>query len=534
MSTPHRLPIGISAFEVIRQRNFIYVDKTQHIYNMVDEAVYYFLARPRRFGKSLLVSTLWSFFEGRRDLFEGLWIDQHSDWEWEEHAVLIFDFNGIDHRNPEMLENGLLRRMETLAERHEIPLKRGSLKEYFQELIVGIKRKTGKSVVVLVDEYDKPIIDHLGQGEEAMEIAKANRTVLKFFFGVLKEAEVSKCLRFVFLTGISKFSRVSIFSELNNLEDISMQKEYSDICGYTEAELEHCFSARLQSFAEELNCSHESLMSQLAQQYNGYRFSESGNSVYNPFSLLNALKQSNLKGYWFESGSPSFLINLLKEQQFNLPQVEHLELDAESFSTYELENLDPHALLFQTGYATIQDYDDGVYTLGYPNREVRSAFLKHLFKSYTEIKTQDNTIRKLMPLLWTEDYEGFFELMKSHFAKIPHVLIAQQKTALQNESYFHTAFYLMIAASGGTVSARNGGSVRNEVLTNQGRIDMVVEFSDKVFILEFKCNQSAEVAQKQIADKGYADPFRNQGKKVVCLGINFSTEEKNITEWDKV
>lgn len=518
MPSFNKLPIGIQAFDVLRQHEFTYVDKTQSIFRLVDRGMFYFLARPRRFGKSLLVSTLRCLFEARRELFDSLWIAEHSDWPWEAYPVLVLDFNEISHRTPAELEYGLLQRLNTLAQIHGIQFNTELLPECFQTLILQLYQKTSKPVVVLIDEYDKPIIDHLGLGTEHWEVAKANRDLMKYFLGTLKGTEVSSCLRFVFLTGISRFSRVSLFSELNNLNDISMQGHYATLCGYTEDELNHYFSDYLKVFQNQFEESPESLMAQLASQYNGYRFSKESSTVYNPFSLLKAFDALDFEDYWFETGSPSFLINLLKGQAFDLPQIEHLELEADSFSTYDLENLDPVALLFQTGYTTIKAFADGIYTLGYPNQEVKKAFLKFLFRAYTHIPNQKKAIQKLIPLLEQEDYERFFGVIQATFAEIPYVLNTQQ-----GEAYFHTVFYLIMVAS--------GGSVRNEVLTSQGRIDMLVEFSDKVVIIEFKCNQSAKAALKQIHQKNYAAPFRQQGKTIVLLGINFSTETRNIAEW---
>lgn len=513
-----RLPLGQQSFEVLRKQNEVYVDKTGHIYHLVDRGSFYFLSRPRRFGKSLLVSTLKCLFEGRQELFEGLWIAQDHRWTWETHPILWIDFSMIPHETPEELKEELMESLKRMAQKYGITLQRTRLASALSELIIELHEKTGKSVVVLVDEYDKPITDHLGEGESALEIAKANRGVLKQFFGALKGGEVATCLRFVFLTGISKVSKVSIFSDLNNLNDITMDDDYSDLCGYNESELLNDFSEHLEAFREKLQCSKESLLQKLAYHYNGYRFSDEGVAVYNPFSMLNVFSKLKIGTHWFESGSPSFLVNLLKEQHYPLPQIEHLNVRPEIFSTYDLEDLDPTALLFQSGYVTIQDYDGIQYTLGYPNQEVKQGFLRALAKAYFRLPTWKNESSQLPQLLQQESFDDFFQVITSTIAEIPYALNAKR-----DEAYFHTIFFLLLSST--NILARN------EVLMSRGRIDMVVEFPDKVFIFEFKCNQGVAAAIQQIKTKGYAIPYQKTGKTITLVGIDFNTESRNIAEW---
>ncbi len=373
-----KLPVGLAVFQDIRREGYIYVDKTRQIHQMVTGGKYYFLSRPRRFGKSLLVSTLWNLFEGKRELFEGLWIAEHGDWAWQKHAVIVLDFNEIGHDTPENLEISLNIVLTRTAKLAKIVLETPLADSKFQELILALQQQSGLPVVVLIDEYDKPLIDHIGQGEERLKIAKANRDILKKFFGVLKGATVSPCLRFVFLTGVSKFSKVSIFSELNNLSDMTMDLRYADMLGYTQAELESNFSDHLVQLAKQLDWSMEHLMEELAYRYNGYRFSQREVKVYNPFSVLNALDKLEFQNYWFESGTPTFLVNLLQEKQYNLSRLEGLEVDSSAFTTFDLEHLKPEALLFQTGYLTIRQVEDELYTLDYPNHEVKNSFTKML------------------------------------------------------------------------------------------------------------------------------------------------------------
>jgi hypothetical protein len=374
---------------------------------------------------------------------------------------------------------------------------------------------------VLIDEYDKPIIDHLGHGPEALAIARANRDVLRYFFGVLKGGDVSRVLRLVFLTGISRFSKVSIFSELNNLEDLTVSTRYADLLGYTQEELERDFQPHLAQFAETQQISVEEAREQLQRQYDGYRFSAAPVRVYNPFSTLRALRELRLENYWFETGTPAFLVNLLKERRYPLPQIERLTAPETIFGTYDLDNLQPEALLFQTGYITITGVEGRLYHFGYPNQEVKTAFLETLLYTFAgENKRPLGThVARLAGHLRREDFEAFFETIQAIFASIPYTLNTQR-----DEAYFHTLFYLMVSAS--------GVEARSELLTSRGRIDLAVEFSEAVFIMEFKCGQSPQAALRQIAEQGYAEPYRGSGKRLWALGLEFDTEDRNLVAWD--
>ncbi len=518
MKKPPNLPIGKSSFESIRIKNDLYVDKTRHIFKMADEGEYYFMSRPRRFGKSLTVSTLKCLFEGKKELFDGLWIAEHGDWEWKTHPVVMMDFNELAHDTPENTEHSLKNNLIKTADQYDLNIQDTLLPGMFVELIVSLQRITGSTVVVLVDEYDKPIIDHLGKGSAAIETAEKNRDIMKSFFGVLKGLNVAPCLRFVFLTGVSKFSRVSIFSELNNLNDITMMDSYADMFGYTQEELETDFKPYITQFAEKTGVSRNEIMKKLENHYNGYRFSRRDVRVYNPFSILSVLIHHDFKNFWFETGTPTFLVNLLKDADWYLPEIEGMKTTETAFSTYELENLKPEALLFQTGYATIKDVAGRVYTFGYPNREVKTAFLETLFHAFTEgLKNRSNFIL-LTEYLQAENTDAFMETMTSIFASIPYALESKR-----DEAYFHTIFYLMVSAS--------GVNAHSEVLTCDGRIDLVMEFSDKIYILEFKCNQSAEAALKQIREKGYEKKYTKTGKNIFLIGINFDTEKRNVADW---
>ncbi len=521
MEKPKKLPLGIQSFETIRENDFLYADKTEIVHRLIEEGMFYFLARPRRFGKSLLISTLKCLFEGKRELFDGLWISRRSDFEWKKHPVAVLDFNEISHDSPENLRTGLEERVRNIAEAWGIELKSRLIKEKFKELILSLRNQAGEPVVLLVDEYDKPIIDHIGKGKSALKTAEENRDVLKNFWGVVKGAETAPALRFVLFTGVSKFSRVSIFSELNNLDDITMNDWYAGLPGITEEELEMYFDAHLERFAKARNLTRERLVSRLAEEYDGYRFSESEHKVYNPYSLLKSLKYMAFEPYWFETGTPTFLAKLLREREYDLARIDGMEVSKSLFSAWDLENLKPEALLFQTGYLTIKDVRGELYKLGYPNREVKSAFLEFLLFSYVPEGQggEGSRFRNLRGYLEKEDLRSFFETASAIFATIPHSLESKR-----DEAYFHTVFYLMVSAS----CAR----VRNEVMNSRGRLDMLVEFPDKIYLLEFKCGRKASEAIAQIREKGYAEPHLDSGKKIVLVGVNFDAETRNIAQWE--
>jgi hypothetical protein len=515
-----KLPIGIQAFETMREQRYVYVDKTQWIHRLATAGMFYFMSRPRRFGKSLLVSTLKCLFEGRRDLFAGLWLAEQTDWPWRAHPVIVVDFNGIARDTPERFEADLNAFLTTVARKFQVELPDVTPVFRFRELILALYQQTQTPVVVLIDEYDKPLIEHLGRGEEGLAIAKANRDILRGFFGVLKDGEVSPRLRFVLLTGVSRFGKVSVFSELNNLQDLSMNGQYADLLGYTQAELEQHFAGHLERFSAALGCSPETVVAKLTLRYNGYRFSERDIRVYNPFSILNALSENQLRNYWFVSGTPTFLINLLQEKRYDLTEMEGVEVMASAFATFDLERLGLEGLLFQTGYLTIKDVQDDLYTLGYPNQEVKIAFTEALLLAYTEPSDgrMSGQTRRLGIHLRQGKLEAFFETLSAIFAAIPYTLNARR-----DEAYFHTIFYLLLTAT--------GVEATSEVLTSRGRIDLAVEFADRVYVFEFKCGQSAEAALRQIRERGYATRYAGSGKAITLIGINFDPEQRNLADW---
>ncbi|HON16912.1 MAG TPA: AAA family ATPase [Spirochaetota bacterium] len=511
------LPIGQSSFENLIKGDMLYVDKTEIIYRMITNAQFYFLSRPRRFGKSLLISTLEEIFKGNKELFKDLWIYK-ADYNWEEYPVVIIDFNHVLSDNHIMLQEGITKLLVDVANAHGLQLEENVYKYAFVELIKKLSEKYSKQVVLLIDEYDKPIITHLGKGDEGIRLAEKNRDILKNFYGTIKAASVIENLRFVLLTGVSKFSKAGVFSELNNLSDITMHDRYASILGITEEELAHYFDEYIKLQCNYLEIDEEEVRLKIREYYNGYRFSETDLKVYNPFSLIKFFDESKFRNYWFESGTPTFLVNLIKERNYYIPQTESFSADETTFSSYELDNLDITALLFQTGYLTIKDYDRdfGTYVLGYPNVEVKYSFLRHLYKD--RVPDEDNKYKRLVELLAKGDLDEFISVMSSIFAGITY-----DEGSRINEANFHTLFYVTLAAG--------GLPARSQVLNYSGRIDMVVEVKDKVYIFEFKCNQSADKAIEQIRQKKYYEGFTSSAKEIYLVGINFDMEKRNIAQY---
>ncbi|MDM8521535.1 ATP-binding protein [Anaerolineales bacterium HSG6] len=509
-----KLPIGIHTFERLRNENRLYIDKTEYIYDLITAGSVYFLSRPRRFGKSLLVSTLASLFEGRRDLFEGLWIAEQTDYPFEAYAVLQFDFTKDKFKSPEQLKAYLTHRIDTLAKQFQIELQYPNYAGRFAELIEKIGQK--QRVVILIDEYDKPLLDNFDnpQLDEMKE-------TLKGFYGVIKGSDAH--LRFVLLTGVTKFARVSIFSDLNNLLDISMDIRYAELLGITQTELEYYFADRIDQLSKALNLSQDELLDRIKIWYNGYRFSTKASYVYNPFSTLILFEQQQFKPYWFETGTPTFLINLIKKNRISFHKLyEDVKVSERNFATYRLEKLAPLPLLFQTGYLTIKDvYESDFnrrYSLNYPNFEVKHAFLFSLLDEFSNLELSgEGYLDEMIDCLRTGDMEGMFEYLQVFFATVPHDL------HLKNEKYYQTIFYSVFQLIGLRIEA--------EVKTNKGRIDAVVETADRIYIFEFKLFGTAEEALSQIKEKQYAQKYLKRGKEILLLGVEFDQTEKNIGKW---
>ena len=505
-----KLPIGIQNFSELQGGDYLYVDKTELIFQLATQGKYYFLSRPRRFGKSLLVSTLSKLFQGKKELFESLWL--HDQWDWSHtYPVLEFQFNKASYKVTG-LENFIYEELADKANQYNIKLKKSSYPAQLEELIEKLSQKYGQ-VVVLIDEYDKPILDYLEDAKQAI----ANREILKNFYSMLKPLDPH--LRLVLLTGVSKFSRVSIFSELNNLNDLTIYSDYATLLGYTQEELEHYFADRIEQLAPQFG-GRESLLTQIKQWYNGYSW-DTKNYVYNPFSILNFFAKKSFENFWFETGTPTFLVKLLrKELKYDFEQV---QASSAALGSFEIERIHPLTLLFQSGYLTISAKDeDMIYTLSYPNKEVRHSLLQHLLAEFTGYSPSDTFVnaRQMKRALEESNMDGFITTLNSLFASIPYQIFIADK-----EAYYHSVIFLALSLMDTFVQV--------EVSQSKGRPDAVVHTKDIIFILEFKLNENAEAALTQIKEKGYATQYLNQGKKVIAAGFNFSSEQKAIDQWQE-
>ena len=507
-----KYPIGIQDFRKLREERYLYVDKTELIFDLIESGQYYFLSRPRRFGKSLLVSTLKYLFQGERELFDGLWIEGRQDWR--PHPVLHFSFSSIGYKTMG-LSAALDAKVEHLATSHEIELERKTYDQKFAELLEKLCEKEG-NVVLLIDEYDKPLVDYIDDPEKAEE----NRDILKNFFSVIKDAD--PFLRFFLITGVSKFSKVSLFSDLNHLRDITLVEQFEAIAGYTQAELEASFESDIKSLAQKSGKSTDALKEEIRLWYNGYSWGAEAR-LYNPFSILNLFASKRFANYWWETGTPTFLIKKLREEfRYNFNDLVAGQVMFESFS---IEDLNWLALLFQTGYLTIRAYDPatGLYTLDYPNREVRDTMQQHLLAAFRETTKTDSLplLINIKEALEKGEMERLIELIDILFSTIPYQIFQQKQ-----EAFFHAVLHLSFSAI--------GLLVQSEVSTAKGRVDTVVHTQRRIYVMEFKLDASAESALKQIREKRYGSPFLNQGKEVIALGVSFSSAEKAVEEWEAV
>jgi hypothetical protein len=498
-----KLPIGIQDFSELRTGEFLYVDKTKFVHTCATSSKAYFLSRPRRFGKSLLISTFQYFWEGRQDLFKGLWIENQWDWT-QKHPVLRFSFDAMHHKSLG-LEKALLGELDRIAQQFDIQLfKEEKPSVRFRELIHKTVAQHGK-VVILIDEYDRPIIDHLAITE--LPKAEANRAELKNFFSILKNEDAN--IRFLFLTGVSKFSKVSIFSDLNHLQDLSPLSNFNDICGYTTEEIEQHFGAILDKMPLKTR-------DEMREWYNGYSWN-GRDFVYNPFSVLNFFSAREFQNFWFTTGTPTFLVERLNRQfEYALDKIEVETLQIEAF---ELEKLDNLALLFQTGYLTIKEKTDyGTVFLDYPNREVKEALLRALLADYSNEGRVLPRINQIKLAFFRNDMAKVIELLNGLFKSIPYsVFIANR------EAYYHSIIYLAFLML--------GIHIQTEVNSADGRLDAVVHTPERLFIFEFKLGETPQIAIQQIKNNDYAAPFRHLNKTIEAVGVELSTEKKGIENW---
>ena len=517
MNKPRYLPIGIQTFEKIRVDNAVYVDKTSFAESLVRNGKPYFLIRPRRFGKSLFLSTLRSYFEGRKDLFEGLAISK-TETEWKEYPVFYFDFTG---KNYETVDDVILKIGDTLEKLENIYGKNTESDDIairFKNLIEAAYEKTGLQVVVLVDEYDKPLL----QNVDNLEVEDKIRSVLKGFYGNLKGED--QYLRFVFITGVTRFDKVSIFSDLNNLRDISLSKDYSAICGISQEELESNFVPEIELMAEKNGYTKEECLAELKKNYDGYHFSkEIQNDIYNPFSLLNAFADMNFGSYWFSTGTPTFLTKMMLDMSFDYKTLEEgIDVDSRSLEEYRLNSTEPVPLLYQTGYLTIKNYekDFDSYTIGVPNEEVKFGMYKRLLPLYLGYPTDDKKIEivSFLKELRAGKVNEFMERINNIFAAAPKQT-NQKQYELNCQAFVWLIFKLM------------GEFVLCEVQNGKGRSDAVVWQKDAIYIFEFKMDGSAKEALEQINSQNYPIAYKNDGRKIVKVGVNYSSTEKQLTEW---
>lgn len=521
MSTAMKLPVGIQDFEGLRNDGYVYLDKTSLIWKLVDEGKYYFLSRPRRFGKSLLMSTIKAFFEGKKHLFDGtvgnpLFIatDERVKWDWEPHPIMHLDLNSHKYQTPDAVDQMLNEFLSTQEAKYGLHSDGDAFGLRFQAVIRAACMLTGKRVVILIDEYDKPLLQAIGNRELQDEF----RNTLKPFYGALKTMD--GCIKFALLTGVTKFGKVSVFSDMNNLEDISMSPRFAEICGITETELTTQLKPHIELLAQNNELTYNQAVEKLRLHYDGYHFLENTVGMYNPFSVLNALKNKTFKSYWFETGTPTYLATLLVRHNYNLDNMENAEVDADVLNSVDSESTNPIPVIYQSGYLTIKGYDKrfDLYHLGFPNKEVQDGFVKFLIPYY--INRQDATssfdIRNYVMDIERGNVDQFVLRMRALFADTPYELIKDLENHYQNQVWL--------------LHKLLGMYVQAEYHTSYGRIDMVLQTPKFCYVIEFKFDGSAQDAIDQIKSKDYTLPFELTGQQIFRIGINISRETRNIED----
>ncbi len=510
--TKRRLPIGIQTFRKMREDNYYYVDKTAHIQRLIDEGSHFFLSRPRRFGKSLFLDTLKELFEGNEPLFEGLHI--HDYWDWQiRYPVVRLSFGKGNFKEAEYLHANVMAQLHTIAEEAGIAPRYDTAPECFSDLIRVLHRQVGQRVAVLIDEYDKPILDAL----EVPEVARANRDFLRGLYATIKDSDAH--VKFTFLTGVSKFSKVHIFSGLNNLTDITLDPDYSAICGYTEADLDNVFAPELPGLDRE----------EIRDWYNGYSW-RGQEKVYNPFDILLLFRRHSFEAYWFETGTPTFLIETLFNRRVSSLKLDEMIGSSDLLSTFDVDEIATEALLFQTGYLTITGEENlggkSFYRLGYPNREVRQS----LNESLLDYLVKDSTLLmansvQLYRLLEANDFASLETLFHAFYASIPYEWYTNNDIA-NFEGYYASVFYSYFAALGLDITVEDSSS--------HGRVDMAVYFNDNIYLFEFKVVELASegAAMAQLQAKGYADKYRGLDQPIHLIGVEFSKDTRNITAFE--
>ena len=528
--TQRKLPIGVQSFEILRENNFLYIDKTQYVAQLLSGRVY-FLSRPRRFGKSLFLSTIAAYFRGEKELFEGLYLAQAEEElarqskreVWQKHPVLYLDLNAKNFDTKQALIDTLERHLLNWEQEYNLVQRFDAPEDRFYDIIEQLYRSTGTRVVVLVDEYDKPLLQTLEK--EQSELHETFRRILAGFYSVLKSCD--QYIQFVFLTGVTKFSKLSVFSGLNNLNDISLDDAYAGLCGITDAELRSTFTPELQALGEKLSLSMEATLAQLKKKYDGYRFAIEGENVYNPFNLLKVFQKLSLGYYWFATGTPTFLAKKLQELRYPLPDLDNNVV----LTRMDLENPhefadDPIQILYQAGYLTIKEYNTEYdeFTLGFPNDEVRYSFWELLLKCYflRPATVRLSELSKFIEAVKHGDVDDFMTRMQSFIAGMSYPTTDELNLIEWNyQMVFYLVFRLM------------GQHVHTEVHNIVGRADCVVELKDTIYLFEFKLwsSGSPEDALAQIEEKGYATPYKSSGKKLIAVGASFDETKRNIGAW---
>lgn len=511
-----KYPIGQQSFESLRKGGCVYVDKTHYIDTIVnDGSQYYFLGRPRRFGKSLFLSMLKCFFDAKRELFKGLYIDS-TEWKWEPWPVIYLDLNPQSYTEKSDLESVLSNQFNLLEYKYDVEVKDPNLSTRFMNIIRTAHERTGKQVIILVDEYDKPLV----RNHNHQERFEYFRNQLAAIYANFKTN--SDDIHLVFLTGVSRFSRLNVFSDLNNIREITFLDEYADICGISEKELHDNFKIGIQTLADKHGLSYEEAALELKKNYDGYRFAASGSEMYNPWSLLNALADATIGNYWNETGMPTLVVESLRRLNVDLKEMFNAVCPESRLKGLDLQNPEPLALLYQTGYLTIKKSEgrlgEEVYCLGIPNREVKTGLFNTLLPYYVESKTQDSyfEVYEFVKDVKEGRPEAFMKRMESYFASMPFRLRISSEKDLQNVMYIFMSLV--------------GLQVKAELMTSDGAIDITIQTSDYIYLIELKYNKSARQALNQITEKRYDLPFAIDKRQIIKIGANFSSRKRRIDD----
>ena len=507
-------PIGIQSFEKLRREGYFYIDKTALVHKLVKTGNYYFLSRPRRFGKSLLLSTIEAYFQGKKELFEGLAMEQ-LEKDWTKYPILHLDLNARKYDSEEALLQELNKHLEKWEQEYNSPYSDRAPEERFYWVILKAFEQTGQRVVILVDEYDKPMLQAIGN----KALQDAYRNTLKAFYGVMKSMD--GYIRFAMLTGVTKFGKVSVFSDLNNLKDISMNRHYVEICGITEQEIHDNLEEELHTLADSQDMTYEQVCSELKASYDGYHFAANSIGMYNPFSLLNTFDNNEFGSYWFATGTPTYLVELLKRHNYNLSDITLDDTPTTVLEGVDTADTDPIPVIYQSGYLTIKKYDKEFdsYRLGFPNREVEEGFTKFLLPFYANTNAGDSSfgIKKFVQEVRAGDCDAFFHRLQGFFSDTPYELVRDLELHYQNVLFI--VFKLV------------GFYVKAEYHTSAGRIDLVLQTDKFIYVMEFKLNGTAEEALQQINENQYARPFEHDSRQLFKIGVNFSAKTRNIEKW---